>query len=102
MLLTTLDLYVLTVIARLVHTKPEIREMADHAAESKSNNKDFSMSAKTNQIDIDYRKRDLAEKYSYAVSRLGTCAPEKRNYWREKLEQVSQQQAEFSQLLATR
>ena len=53
------------------------------------------MSHNTKQIDYEYRKRDLSEKYSYAVSRLGTVAPEKKQYWRDMLEQVSQRTQEL-------
>ena len=50
----------------------------------------------TKRIDYDYRKRDLAEKYSYAVSRLGTCAPEKRAFWLEQLETVNRRTVELN------
>lgn len=47
----------------------------------------------TKRIDYEYRKRDLSEKYSYAVSRLGTVAPEKKQYWRDILEDVNRRTA---------
>lgn len=47
----------------------------------------------TNQIDYEYRKRDLSEKYSYAVSRLGTVGEDKKQYWREQLEDVNRRMA---------
>ena len=47
----------------------------------------------SNQIDYEYRKRDLATKYSFAISRLGTCAESKKQRWREELEKISNQQA---------
>ena len=53
------------------------------------------MSHNTKQIDYEARKRDLSEKYSYAVSRLGTVAPEKKQYWRDMLENVSQRQQDL-------
>jgi hypothetical protein len=49
----------------------------------------------TTRIDYEARKRDLSEKYSYAVSRLGTVPPEKKPYWREMLEDVSRRAAEL-------
>ena len=47
----------------------------------------------TNQIDYEARKRDLSEKYSYAVSRLGTVSEDKKQYWREQLEDVNRRTA---------
>lgn len=49
----------------------------------------------TNEIDYQARKRDLSEKYSYAVSRLGTVAEDKKQYWRNMLETVSRRQQEL-------
>lgn len=54
------------------------------------------MSTLSNQIDYDYRKRDLATKYSFAISRLGTCNIEERSRWQEELEKISQQQADLN------
>ena len=51
----------------------------------------------TKQIDYEYRKRDLAEKYSYAVSRLGSCEPEKKQFWRDMLEQVNRRTQELNE-----
>ena len=51
----------------------------------------------TKQIDYEYRKRDLSEKYSYAVSRLGTVAPEKKEYWRNMLEDVNRRTAALNE-----
>ena len=48
------------------------------------------------QIDYDYRKRDLATKYSFAISRLGTCSEDERARWQAELEKISQQQADLS------
>lgn len=45
----------------------------------------------TKQIDYDYRKRDLTTKYSYAISRLGTCAAEEKARWRTALENVNEE-----------
>ena len=53
------------------------------------------MSHNTKQIDYDARKRDLSEKYSYAVSRLGTVDAEKKQYWRDMLEDVSRRTQEL-------
>ena len=47
----------------------------------------------TKQIDYEYRKRDLSEKYSYAVSRLGTVSEDKKQYWRDQLEDVNRRVA---------
>ena len=47
----------------------------------------------TNQIDYEARKRDLSEKYSYAISRLGTVSEDKKQYWREQLEDVNRRTA---------
>ena len=49
----------------------------------------------TKQIDYEYQKRDLATKYSYAVSRLGTSVPEKKQYWLDQLNKVSRRQQEL-------
>jgi len=49
----------------------------------------------TKKIDYLARKRDLSEKYSYAVSRLGTVSQEKKQYWRDMLENVSRRQQEL-------
>jgi hypothetical protein len=49
----------------------------------------------TKRIDYEARKRDLSEKYSYAVSRLGTVTPEKKQYWRDMLEAVSRRQQDL-------
>lgn len=51
------------------------------------------MSQEVERINYEYRRRDLQEKYSYAVSRLGTCEPEKKAFWREQLDKVSAAQA---------
>lgn len=48
------------------------------------------------QIDYEYRKRDLASKYSFAISRLGTCDSDERARWQEELETISRQQADLS------
>ena len=50
----------------------------------------------TNQIDYEARKRDLSEKYSYAISRLGTVSEDKKQYWREQLEKVNRRTAELN------
>lgn len=50
------------------------------------------MSAKTNQIDYEYRKRDLATKYSFAISRLGICGEDEKSQWRDTLAKLSQEQ----------
>ena len=50
----------------------------------------------TKQIDYEYRKRDLSEKYSYAVSRLGTVSEDKKQYWRDRLEIVNRRTAELN------
>ena len=47
----------------------------------------------TNQIDYEYRKRDLSEKYSYAISRLGTVSEDKKQFWRDQLEDVNRRVA---------
>ena len=47
------------------------------------------MSHNIRQIDYEYRKRDLSEKYSYAISRLGTVSEDKKQFWRDKLEDVN-------------
>ena len=57
------------------------------------------MSKEIERINYEFKKRDLSEKYSYAVSRLGTCEPEKKEYWRNMLEDVSRRTAD---LLASR
>ena len=49
----------------------------------------------TKEIDYEYRKRDLATKYSYAISRLGSVDVEKKQYWRDQLASVSQKQQEL-------
>ena len=50
----------------------------------------------TKQIDYEYQKRDLATKYSYAVSRLGVATdPVKKTYWLDQLEKVSRRQQEL-------
>ena len=49
----------------------------------------------TKQINYEYQKRDLATKYSYAVSRLGTVEPEQKEFWLEQLEKVSRRQQEL-------
>ena len=49
----------------------------------------------TKQINYEYQKRDLATKYSYAVSRLGTVGPEQKEFWLEQLEKVSRRQQEL-------
>ena len=50
----------------------------------------------TQEIDYEYRKRDLATKYSFAISRLGTCDVSERARWQTELEKISQQQADLS------
>ena len=50
----------------------------------------------SNQIDYDYRKRDLTTKYSFAISRLGTCSEDEKQRWRDELEKISQQQADLN------
>ena len=47
------------------------------------------MSHNIRQIDYEYRKRDLSEKYSYAISRLGTVSEDKKQFWRDRLEDVN-------------
>ncbi len=54
------------------------------------------MSKEVDRINYEYKRRDLQEKYSYAVSRLGTCEPARRDYWRQQLEKVSQAQADLT------
>ena len=54
------------------------------------------MSTLTHQIDYEYRKRDLATKYSFAISRLGTCDVAERERWQAELEKISQQQADLT------
>ena len=54
------------------------------------------MSKEIERTDYEFKKRDLQEKYSYAVSRLGTCEKEKKDYWRQKLDEVSKAQAELN------
>lgn len=49
----------------------------------------------TKQIDYEARKRDLSEKYSYAVSRLGTVSEDKKQFWRDQLETVNRRTAEL-------
>ena len=49
----------------------------------------------TKQINYEYQKRDLATKYSYAVSRLGTVEPEKKQFWLDQLDKVSRRQREL-------
>ena len=49
----------------------------------------------TKQINYEYQKRDLATKYSHAVSRLGTDEPEKKQFWLNQLEKVSRRQQEL-------
>ena len=50
----------------------------------------------TKQINYEYQKRDLATKYSYAVSRLGVANdPEKKAYWLDQLDNVSRRQQEL-------
>lgn len=46
----------------------------------------------SNQIDYDYRKRDLATKYSFAISRLGVCSESEKQRWRDVLTNLSQAQ----------
>ena len=48
------------------------------------------------QIDFEYRKRDLATKYSFAISRLGTCDASEKTRWQTELEKISQQQADLN------
>jgi len=50
----------------------------------------------SNQIDYDYRKRDLATKYSFAISRLGTCNEDEKPRWRDALAKLSQQQLDLN------
>lgn len=49
------------------------------------------------QIDYDYRKRDLATKYSFAISRLGTCKEDEKSRWQAELEKISRSQLELAQ-----
>ena len=51
------------------------------------------MSHNTKQIDYEYRKRDLSEKYSYAVSRLGTVSEDKKQFWRDQLAYIDHRTA---------
>ena len=51
------------------------------------------MSAESKRIDYEARKRDLSEKYSYAISRLGTVSEDKKQYWRDMLEDVNRRTA---------
>ena len=53
------------------------------------------MSKEIDRTDYEFRKRDLQEKYSYAVSRLGTCEKDKKEYWRGKLQEVSNAQSQL-------
>ena len=53
------------------------------------------MSAESKRIDYEARKRDLSEKYSYAVSKLGTVEADRKQYWRGMLEDVSRRQQEL-------
>ena len=53
------------------------------------------MSKEVERINYEFKKRDLQEKYSYAISKLGTCAPENKDFWRQKLEEVNKAQSEL-------
>ena len=54
------------------------------------------MSKEIERTDYEFKKRDLQEKYSYAVSRLGTCEKDKKEYWLQKLEEVSEAQTKLN------
>lgn len=54
------------------------------------------MSTTATQIDYEYRKRDLATKYSFAISRLGICAPADKERWQNELAKISQLQADLN------
>ena len=47
----------------------------------------------TKQINYEYQKRDLATKYSYAISRLGTVSEDKKQFWRDQLEYIDRRAA---------
>ena len=49
----------------------------------------------TKQINYEYQKRDLATKYSYAISRLGTVGEDKKQFWRDQLDIVNRRTAEL-------
>lgn len=49
----------------------------------------------TAQIDYEYRKRDLATKYSFAISRLGTCEEDEKGRWQAALAKISQAQVDL-------
>lgn len=49
----------------------------------------------TKEIDYQARKRDLSEKYSYAISRLGTVGEDKKQFWRNQLEYIDRRASEL-------
>lgn len=49
----------------------------------------------TKQINYEYQKRDLATKYSYAVSRLGTVGEDKKQFWLDQLEYIDRRTTEL-------
>ena len=49
----------------------------------------------TKQINYEYQKRDLATKYSYAISRLGTVGEDKKQFWRNQLEYIDRRASEL-------
>ena len=49
----------------------------------------------TKQINYEYQKRDLATKYSYAISRLGTVGEDKKQFWLDQLEYIDRRTTEL-------
>lgn len=55
------------------------------------------MSKEIDRINYEFKKRDLTEKYSYAISHLGTCSDDEKDYWRQQLEQITDAQAKLTE-----